>query len=157
MAGILQAIVTTAMELDGSRGMVWIYLWNGLPDARAIGRAAKVRGVTKELKFAVRVENPGTPAEAYTVTLDTKAMNGNRKAKKTATRIMGFQFRGDFATELEALLLTLSVRTFPSTGLSLPAFTSIEAGKVHSLIEVSHLLRIPVKHLSSHTIWVEQG
>ena len=76
MAGILQAIVTTAMELDGSRGMVWIYLWNGLPDARAIGRAAKVRGVTKELKFVVRVENPGTPAEAYTVTLDTKAMNG---------------------------------------------------------------------------------
>jgi len=35
-----------------------------------------VRGVTKELKFIVRVENPGTLAEAYQVTLDTKAMRG---------------------------------------------------------------------------------
>ena len=75
---------------------------------------------------------------------------------KTVTRIAGFQFRGDFATELEALLFALSVRAFPSTALSLLAFTLIEAGKIHSLVEVSYQLRIAVKHLSSHTIWVEQ-
>ena len=78
------------------------------------------------------------------------------QTKKTTTRIAGFQFRGDFATELEAVLLALSVRAFPSTALSLLAFTSIEAVKIHSLVEVSHLLRIPVKHLGSHTIRVKQ-
>ena len=67
MAGILQAIVTRAMELDGSLGMVWIFMWNGKPDAEAMGRAAKVRGITKELKFVVRVENPRTPAEVVTL------------------------------------------------------------------------------------------
>ena len=30
--------------------------------------------VTKELKFAVRIEHPGTPDEKITGTLDTKAM-----------------------------------------------------------------------------------
>ena len=68
MAGILQANVTRALELDGSLGMVWMFLWNGNPDAEAMGRAAKMRGITKELKFAVQVENPGTPAEVVTLT-----------------------------------------------------------------------------------------
>ena len=68
MAGILQANVTRAVELDGSLGMVWMFLWNGNPDAEAMGRAAKMRGITKELKFVVRVENPGTPAEVVTLT-----------------------------------------------------------------------------------------
>ena len=36
-----------------------------------MGRAAKLRGVTKELKVAVRVENPGTLDEVTTITLDT--------------------------------------------------------------------------------------
>ena len=76
MASLLQAIVTREMELDESLGMVWIFLWNGLPNAGAIQRAAKARGITKELKFAVPVENPGTPDEVYTVMLDTKAMSG---------------------------------------------------------------------------------
>ena len=39
-----------------------------------MGRAAKVRGVTKELKVAVTIEHPGTPDEKITVTLNTKAM-----------------------------------------------------------------------------------
>ena len=74
MAGILQTFATTAMELDGSLGAVWVFLWNGRLDAVAMERAAKVRGVTKELKFAVRIEHPGTPDEKITATLDTKAM-----------------------------------------------------------------------------------
>ena len=48
--------------------MVWMFLWNGNPDAEAMGCAAKMRGITKELKFAVQVENPGTPAEVVTLT-----------------------------------------------------------------------------------------
>jgi hypothetical protein len=84
-------------------------------------------------------------------------MKGDRQARKTATRIAGFQFRGDFVTELEALPLALSVLALPSIALALPAFTSIEAGKIHSFVKASHLLRIPVKHLGSHTIWVKQG
>ena len=74
-----------------------------------------------------------------------------------ATRIAGFQLRADFATDLAALLLALSGRVLSSTALALLAFTSIEAGKIHSLIEVSYLLRIPIKHLGSQTIRVEQG
>ena len=72
MAGILQTIATTAMELDGSLGAVWVFLWNGRLDATAMERAAKVRGITKELQFNVRVESPGTPDEAITVTVTTK-------------------------------------------------------------------------------------
>ena len=72
MAGILQTIATTAMELDGSLGAVWVFLWNGRLDAAAMERAAKVRGITKELQFNVRVENPETPDEAITVTVTTK-------------------------------------------------------------------------------------
>ena len=44
-----------------------------------MGRAAILRGVTKELKWAVRIEHPGTPDEKITVTLDTKAMSESDK------------------------------------------------------------------------------
>jgi hypothetical protein len=82
MAGILQAIALDALVpqadrmLDGplGNGMPWVYWWNGDFNANAMGRAAKVRGVTKELKFEVWIEHPGTPDEKITVTLDTKAM-----------------------------------------------------------------------------------
>ena len=74
MAWILQEIVSTATEyrLDGSLGVPWFFLWNGRLNADAMGHAAKVRGITKELQFNVRVENPETPAEVITVTVSTK-------------------------------------------------------------------------------------
>lgn len=96
MAGILQASATSTLVshadqmLDGPMSryytggtqealVPWVYLWNGNFDANAMGRAAKVRGVTKELKFAVRIEHPGTPDEKITSTLDTTAMSESDK------------------------------------------------------------------------------
>ena len=79
MAGTLQSIVEWQLELDGSLGQPWVFLWNGMLNAGDMGRAAKVRGVTKELKFAVQVENPETPDEVITITLDTKRMRESDK------------------------------------------------------------------------------
>ena len=99
----------------------------------------------------------GSGPRELIATARTNAAKGKRQAKKTATRITVFQFRGGFATELEALLFTSSERELPSTVGPSPALPSIEPGKIHSLIEVGYLLRIPVKHLGSHTIRIEQG
>ena len=74
MAGILKTIVTRKMKLDAELGNFWIYMWCGDLNAAAMGRAAKARGVKKELKFAVFIENHDTPDEVITVRLDTKAM-----------------------------------------------------------------------------------
>ena len=50
-----------------------------------MGRAAILRGVTKELKVAVRVENPGTLDEVTTITLDTKITRDLRITSEIST------------------------------------------------------------------------
>ena len=67
-------------------------------------------------------------------------------------RIVGLQLGEIFTDDLGVLLLSQSVLALPLT-----VFPSIKADKIHSLVEIGHLLRIPVKHLGSHAVWVEQG
>ena len=50
-----------------------------------MGRAAILRGVTKELKVAVRVENPGTLDEVTAITLDTKITRDLRVTSEIST------------------------------------------------------------------------
>ena len=50
-----------------------------------MGRAAILRGVTKKLKLAVRVENPGTLDEVTTITLDTKITRDLRITSEIST------------------------------------------------------------------------
>jgi len=78
-SAVLQSEAAAAMELDPAIGNLWVYLWNGEMEAGPVIRAAKVRGVKKELKFQVRVEMVEGGKEKITATIDTEWMSREEK------------------------------------------------------------------------------
>ena len=78
-SAVLQSEFAEAMELDPAIGEIWVYFWNGQMVAEAVMRAAKVRGVKKELKFQVWVEMVEGGEEKITATIDTEWMSREEK------------------------------------------------------------------------------
>ena len=86
----------------------------------------------------------GSGPNALEATDFASARKGSKHNRKNATLIAGFQLGGKVMANAD--FVTMCAEVLPL----------VEPGKIHSLVQSSHLLGVTIKHLRANPIGVEQ-